>query len=390
MTRAPRLGVLIALLLATALLLPSAPSAPRAEPPGRGLRLSACVALGPIETVADLNRFVRRSPGVPALRGADVGIDVLLGDGRRLWLFADTLQSDSAGTRFVRNSALVVDGGCARAVSGPGRDAVIPDRADGVGYWPMSAFAVDRPGRTTVVVLAQRVRTVGTGPFDFETLGASVAVFGVPDGEAPRLRRLADIGPDVADPASPTWGAAVARERRWVYLYGTSTRPIAGVHGFALQVARSRRSHLADPGRWRYWDGAGWSTDPSRAARLIPERGGVSQTLSVFQQGGRWWAVSKQDEFLGTTLAAWPAPEPWGPFRAPTALLDIPCDPSTGELRYLALAHPDLLPRRGTVVVSWSRNNLDPGQVCDDPSRYRPIFRRVRLPAPGQPGMRAP
>ncbi|HEU5036593.1 MAG TPA: hypothetical protein VFT70_06305 [Nocardioides sp.] len=375
-----QLGVLAVVLVATTLLL-SWGSAPRVPRGHNALQLSECVVVEPVDTVADLNRFVRRTPGVPGMRGADVGIDLLLADGRRLWFFADTLQSDPDLTRFVHNSALLTDGDCVRAVSGPGRSAVIPDRFDGVGYWPMSGFTIERPRRTTVVVLSQRVRAVGPGSFGFEILGPSVAVIGVPHGRRPQLRRITDLGPDLAAADRPTWGAALARVGHRVYLYGTSTRPISGVHGFALHVARTRVADIADARGWHYWDGTGWNGDPARATPVVGELGGVSQTLSVFPAEGRWWILSKQDEFLGTSLAVWPADHPWGPFEPPIALLDIPCNPSTGELRYLALAHPDLLPRPGTMVVSWSRNNPDVFEVCQHPGLYRPRFDRVRLPA---------
>lgn len=375
--------MLVAVLAATALFLPSGPD--RAGENGSvqsGLRLSACVPLWDVDTVAGLNRFVRRTEGVPELRGADVGIDALLGDGRRMWFFADTLQSPSGGFRLVRNSALLVDDRCARAVTGPRRGELVPDRVDGTGYWPMSVFATDEEHGTTVVVLAQRVHSVGPSAFDFETLGPSVAILSVPDAGTPSLRRVVDLGPDSPDDRSPTWGAAVARGRGWIYVYGTSTRPIPGLHGFALRVARTRAGSIADPGSWRYWDGETWRRDARRAVAVLHERRGVSQTLSVFRQGRRWWALSKQDEFLGTVLAVWPAPHPWGPFGAPVPLRRIPCDTSTGELTYMALAHPGLLPRPGTVVVSWSRNNPDVREVCADPRLYRPRFDRVRLPLP--------
>ena len=380
MTGAARLGRLAVVVVAAAILLAPSAAPPPPGSPGRALEVSPCVDLGPIRSVGDLNRFVRTTPGAPALRGADVGVDVRLGDSRQLWFFADTLQTGDDGPRFVRNTALLVDGWCAHAVTGPGQEAVVPDRADGVGYWPMSAVALDHGDHTKVVVLAQRVRTVGAGPFDFEALGSSAAVLTVADGGSPHLSRVVDLGPDDASPDRPAWGAATTLHRRWVYLYGTSTRPIATLHGFALRVARTRVVAVTEPSRWRYWDGHRWQDDPARAVPVIHERGGVSQTLSVFHESGRWWALSKQDEFLGTALAVWPADRPRGPFGPATPLLRIPCDASTGTLRYLALAHPDLLPRPGTVVVSWSRNDVDLADVCADPSLYRPRFRRVRLP----------
>jgi hypothetical protein len=48
----------------------------------------------------------------------------------------------------------------------------------------------------------------------------------------------------------------------------------------------------------------------------------------------------------------------------------------------MPLAHPDLLPQDGTVVVSWSNNKADPQEVLDNPLLYRPSFDRVQLPQP--------
>src|SRR3546814_6926392 len=96
------------------------------------------------------------------------------------------------------------------------------------------------------------------------------------------------------------------------------------------------------------------------AQELIPARGGVSQTLSVFEQDGTWYALSKRDEFLGTDLTVWTASSPTGPFTAHGALAQMPSDTVKGDLRYMPLAHPGLLPQDGTMVVSYSRNRTDP------------------------------
>ncbi len=371
-----RLGVLGLVLAVLGLLLPVA-SVQGAAP--EMTWLSPCYPTGPVDTVAGLNRFARSAAGVEGFRGADIGVDVLLPDGRRLWFFGDTLQSASGeDDHLVRNSILVTVPGCARLVEVHPDESPIPDRSDGVGYWPMSAFHTG----DEVYVLAQRVRTISSDPWGFEILGSSVAVFTVPDRGPPVLSGVTDLGADQPDPSEPVWGAAIARAGGWVYIYATSTRPLAGTHGFALRVARTRPSDLADRSAWVFWDGMSWTPDEEQAVAVIGEVGGVSQTLSVFRSRGRWWALSKRNEFLGTDLAVWPATRPQGPFGAPDVLFRIPCgDP--GEVQYMPLAHPELLPRPGTVVVSWSRNNLDLAAVCSDPTLYRPEFRRVRLPDVG-------
>jgi hypothetical protein len=343
-----------------------------------------CVATGALDSVAAVNRFASkvRGPG-GEFQGGDVGTDVRLQDGRRLFLFGDTLRGeDFDGASFVRNSMMVVTPGCAQVVLPADHGALIPSRDDGVGYWPMSVAAVERPGYDVVGVATQRVGDLGdpsAGVFNFEILGPSMAVFLVPRGETPQLIGQVDLGPDSADPTRPVWGAAAAVVGEDVYLYGTS-RPTEGSLGFALQVARVRLDDVLELSAYRYWDGTDWVADAGRAAVLIPADGGVSATLSVFRRGQTWYALSKQDEVLGTELAIWTAPAPTGPFTLGSTPAEIPSDAVSGTLRYMPLAHPDLLPKKGTVLVSYSQNNTDFAKVQDDPRLYRPRFLRVPLP----------
>jgi len=342
--------------------------------------LGDCVPTGPRRTVADINRFVDAAAGAPDFLGADVGVDVRLPGGRSLWLFADTLRRTTSSDPLVRNSMLLFSPGCARVVLPPGSGPIVPDRADGVGYWPMSAWLLDPGSAPTLYVMLQRVAVEpGTG-FGFVTLGPALAIFDLTPSGHPVLRQRLDLGPDDRSGAAPEWGAASARHGGWLYLYGTSTRDLPGIHGFALRVARVRPQEVADQARWRYWDGASWQPEPDAAAILIPEQGGVSGTLSVWRQDGRWYVLSKQDEFLGRQVVVWPGDSPVGPFGPPQAVAELPCDPDTGELRYMPLAHPGLLPIAGTVVVSYSRNYLSLADICAAPSRYRPYFLRVVLP----------
>jgi hypothetical protein len=349
-----------------------------------GARLGACVAFRLGDTVAELNQEIGASAGVPEFLGADVGVDVWLSETRSLWLFADTLQRTPTGYALVRNSMLLLTPSCLQVVEPPRGGAVVPDRSDGVGYWPMSAWMLDRGGDTIVYAMFQRVRAEpdagASSGIDFVTLGPALVVFRVTDSGAPQLVTKVELGTDDPSKESPEWGAAAALDGGWLYLYGTSTRDLAGIHGFALRVARVRPDHATDMSRWRYWDGREWRPEPDDAAPLILEEGGVSQTLSVWSQGGRWYVLSKENEFLGDHIVVWRGDAPQGPFGPPRDVADLPCDPNTGELRYMPLAHPGLLPEPGTVVVSYSRNYVDPAQVCAAPWRYRPYFLRVALP----------
>jgi hypothetical protein len=351
--------------------------------PVPGASQTECVATPKISTLAELNEFAGKVRGGAAFQGADVGADVLLQDGRRLWVFGDTLRAPNfSGQRFVRNSMLVLGHGCAATVLPADHGALIPDRSDGIGYWPMSIARVQRDDYDLVGVATQRVTSTGTpdGSFAFQSLGSAVAVFVVERGKTPQLLGQRDLGKDDKDPARPQWGAAAAVQGDWVYLYGTARPQQKGVFGFSLRVARTRIENIMDTAKWQYWDGHAWQKSASRAQELIPADQGVSQTLSVFPRNGKWYAVSKRDEFLGTDLVVWTAPSPTGPFDSGTVVGHLPSDLKTGELRYMPLAHPDLMPDPASVLVSYSRNNTDVQKVEDDPFLYRPQFVRVPLP----------
>lgn len=352
---------------------------PLQEPP---TTLGSCIQTGVLDSVEALNRLVTKVLGDDAFAGADVGASVELQDARRLFVFGDTLRSaDFVGQRFVHNSMLVFSPGCGQVVMPRSRGALVPDREDGVGYWPMSIARIELPGRDLVGVGLQRVRmTGGTDVFDFEVLGPAIARFDVPRGGIPELQSVQDIGADRADTTQPMWGAAAVVDGGWIYMYGTSRPADAGVTGFALRVARTKPETVGEPDTWRYWNGKAWVRDAKSARELIGYKGGVSQTLSVFRVGKTWYALSKRDEVLGRDLTIWTAPGPTGPFVAAPPSAAIPSDAVTGTLRYMPLAHPDLLPEPGTVVVSYSINNTDFTVVQNDPRRYRLRFLRVDLP----------
>lgn len=390
-TRAWRVRVLGAVAPLTVAMLALAVVVPRAEvaaaPRLTSLAASSeCVRAGSVRSVDDLNRIARLR-GTDDFRGGDVGADALLQDDRRVWLFGDTLRGGTTGPTYVRNSMLVTDGRCLRAVVPATGGALIPDRPGGgdhpVGHWPMSTLVDHRTGYDLLYVTTQRVRTTGSGAFDFENLGLSVAVFVVPVGGTPQLLDQRDIGPDRTGREHTTWGAATTLvgtgRDRWVYVYGTANPGTDQAWGYSLRVARVRPDDLVHRSRWRYWDGSGWSRSEADASEMIPARDGVSQTLSVFTRGDRWYALSKRNDLLGSDITVWTADSPTGPWSSGEAVAKVD-QGETGQVRYMPLAHPTLFPEDGSVVASYSTNDTDSSRVLEDPLRYRPHFVRVPLP----------
>ena len=329
----------------------------------------------------------------PHFVGADVGLSLRLQDNRVVWMYGDTTRrvGDKEGT--VRNSMVIDEGNCRRLLLPVGGGAAIPDRADGTGYWPTAMIA--SPG--TLYVAAQRVQQAGND-LGFVNLGPAIAIFDLEPGAVPVLRSVMDISPDDSSRTRIGWGAAIADGGDgWWYVYGTRHPAATEAFGWEVRVARTRADRILDVHRWQYWDGRGWSRHAEGSVPVIAAEGGVSQTFSVVHRGSEaansagadgsaepsgsptWYAVSKRDGDLGTDLAVWPASAPQGPFADAVTVGVVPHE--SPVVRYMPLAHPDLVPADArSIVVSVSRNSLDPLLLARDPLLYRPFFVDITLP----------
>ena len=341
---------------------------------------SSVVDCRPIEPYADLEALAAdfaRAPSVMGLAGGDMAVDTLLSSGTHLMAFGDSLL-DSPATRepIVRNALLAFAGDRACLVLGRSGSAFVPDRADGVGYWPMS-LAETAPD--TVAMFAQRVQDQRSDRF--VNLGPSLVEVRVDDDGIPHVVDVIDIGDDNPSRQRIGWGAASWHaDNGYVYIYGTANPERDLVFGWSLHVARATPQHLFDTDSWEYWTGEEWANDAEAAEPIIPAVGGVEQTLSVFAEGDTWYAVSKRDGYLGSDVVIRSAPSPTGPFTVGEAVASRPSYPESGILAYAALAHPALFPEPGTIVLSVSRNSTDSDAVSADPTLYRPEFFRVPLP----------
>jgi hypothetical protein len=346
-----------------------------APTPGRDSNAD-CQATDPYSDIEALAADIARAPSIVGLAGGDMAVDTALSDGDLLMAFGDTiLDSPLTQERMVRNAVLAFGGDRTCLVLGPGGSAFIPDRSDGVGYWPTSLTEV-APG--TVAMFAQRV--ADRRDDRFVNLGPGLAEVHVDDG-IPHVVRVIEIGPDDPSRQRIGWGAGVWRaDDGFIYIYGTANPERDLVFGWSLHVARVAPDRIFDTGSWEYWVGTGWSPDATRAVEIIPAVGGVEQTLSVFAIDQEWYAVSKRDGYLGDAVVIRSAPSPTGPFTAGEVVAVRPSYPEAGILRYAALAHPALFPEPGTIVLSVSNNATDAEAVSADPTLYRPEFFRVPLP----------
>lgn len=351
----------------------ASPLTTKGTDPGR-----SCTTPGPT-SAEGADDLLQGMDDLPTAEGGDHGGSIALADGRRMFVFGDTIRASGISPFLVRNSVLVADGGCLQALEVDDEGPAIPDRGD-LGYWPMSMRAVEVPGGTTVQVVTAGVRRTGLGAY--ETVGSNLATFEVPTGRMPRLTSHRQLGTSTNDPRVPTWGAALWESGGWVYVYGTTSNRDKSTFGWSLRVARTRPEDLADTTSWEYWGGSAWAKGEPAAARrpeaaLIPADGGVSHVLSVIERDGSWYAVSKVGDYVGDTLAVWKAPSPTGPF-VKHEVRDLS---NSAEIRrYTPLAHPDLETSSGRLLVSWSESPTATGPYYTTPSLYRPRFAEIDLP----------
>ena len=345
--------------------------------------LVSCERFTSYVDLEEMQRAIVGSPSIVGIVGADIATSVRLPGSELLFAFGDTiLDAPITPQRGVRNSLLSFNDDRACLILGDDGAAFIPDRQDGVGYWPTSLADATHPGvavRPLAVMFLQRVRETSDG--GFINLGPALAEIVIDGDGLPRSGRVIDIGDDTPSRQRIGWGAASWRaDDGHIYIYGTANPDRDLVFGWSLHVARVPAQEVFDVSAWRYWDGQAWQGDPAAAATLIPAVGGVSQTLSVFADDRAWYAVSKQDDFLGSEVVIWSAPGPMGPFVASGSVASKPSDAARGIVRYAAVAHPTLFPQEGTVVVSVSQNTTDETALAADPTIYRPEFFRVPLP----------
>ena len=349
-----------------------------ADPAADTQTLTNCEAVTPYADLDELGAALASAPSIHGIVGADVATDVRLASDDLLVAFGDTLLDPQiARDSSVRNSLLAFSTDRTCLVLGPEGAAFVPDRPDGVGYWPTSLVEVAPTG--AVALFLQRVRETSDG--EFVNLGPSIAEIAINSDGLPQLIRVLDIGADEPSRQRIGWGAASWRgDDGLVYVYGTANPETELVFGWSLHLARVRPEQIFDATAWEFWTPRGWDARATDATALIPAEGGVSQTLSVFSREGRWYAVSKRDDYLGSDVVIWSAAEPTGPFVASEPVAQRPSDVDAGIVRYAVLAHPTLYPQDGTLVVSVSQNTTDPDALAIDPTLYRPEFFRVPLP----------
>ena len=302
--------------------------------------------------------------------GADGVLSVLLPDGRVVWDFSDTFLgrvnpdgSRPPGQPFINNSMIVQEADrLAQTLHGGTPQApdslVIPA---GPRSWYWAGDMTVEGDRLRLFVM--EFRRTGPGIFDFEWVGNAIASFILPE------LTLDSVVPTHGE-NNVMYGAALLEDGGYTYIYGTED--VGGTEKY-LHIARAVSGDML--GSWEFYNGSGWSQDPSASARLLK---GVGNGFGVTRVGNRYLLFTMDSLFpFNDELVLYSSTSPWGPFGQRTLVYRTP-ESQQGLFTYDAHVHPEFTDSSG-LLLSYDVNTFDPDELLSDVDSYRPRFIRVKV-----------
>lgn len=290
------------------------------------------------------------SAAAAGITGADGAQSVVAG-GRAYWFFGDTVRTGPAGRPDVIPASVALSGDtdasdCIDLTFKAARGQAEPlfPRLDETTAWPDGVIALDDGSIAFYMVKAYR-----QSPFAWHVgaVGLGIVRAGALAGE----RTVETIWDERSGFGSRVTGArSPVRVGDDVYVY-------LNTEGGGNYVARADIGHLGEAAAYRYWDGASWTADASRAAPLWPAEASPYPADNGVQvtPDPRGGYLALYNDGLAR-LAVRRAPDPWGPWSAPVTWLD--CRTLVEDrypFCYSAELHPELSRDGGaTVYVTFS------------------------------------
>ena len=358
-----------------------------------------------VERASDWEALFKRTSG---WTGSDAcysyplsGVDApgSAGLGSTLFLFGDTFVGDVApnGSRLPgfsapRNTAARLDAATpdpaaitfSWGINAQGKpDAVftpaVPSSNAQDFLWPQDGFA----SGGTMRMFGLRLEATSAAP-GFKPVGVSVLSWpagdelpspNVEETEAPLFIPGVNGNGDVIFGAAVmpnTAEAGAPSPDGYVYVYGHLNVPLNKL----LVAARVLPGDVDDFSQWRFWDGASWQPDITRAATLTDR---VSSELSMTPlPGGRFLLVFQLDT-ISRNVVARVASSPIGPFGPTQQIWRCPePDQWPGAWCYNAKAHPHLS-GLNELIISYNVNTQKLRDLVNIADIYRPRFIRVRI-----------
>ena len=304
----------------------------------------------------------------------DGAISIPLDKKKSLWLYGDSHVGEQTGDiretiipNVFGNVFVVLDGDSARTIVGgdPGspHPVIESEPVDGkhAVYWPHHGFLKDG----ILHLFAGHIIFGGSGgTWDFHCRALVYCRLSYPDFKLISLQELEAYPINNVD-----YGFGMHEYKGYYYFYGNQVQGyFASLHAGRARLINNR---LQD---WEYFDGTGWTTDPSKTQPLAGIDVSVSSQFSIFKHKNKYILLN-QERGIGTTdIYTFIADNPTGPWYNKKHIYTTPETIRDDNLfTYNAMAHPqyDL---NDMLLVTYCVNTH---KLTNSVSNYRPRYIRV-------------
>jgi hypothetical protein len=322
----------------------------------------------------------------PRWLGADGAYSVDLGNGRVLWLFADTFIATSPAhvrreSTMIRNSVAIEQG------YDPSRAAMkfywrnnienptsfFPEQGDD-WYWPGDGIRVG----PVLLVFLMKMQAMTPGPFGFAATGWEAVLITNPDDE-PGYWKIKILDCPQNNFGVVIGSGGVLREGDYIYAFGSREPAVHDIYLVRWPVEAILLGNLQSP---QWWDGtkSAWL-----AQRDLPPKpqpifaNGVTEFTVDYDPQLKAFLEIQTQGFGDAQIALRTAPVltgPWSPlqifYRPPEA--DLP-----GVFNYAAKAHPELTGTGADLILTYATNAADFSKLVGDTQLYYPRVLKAQI-----------
>ena len=337
-------------------------------------------------------------PYTESWAGADAAYSIPFAANQSLWLFGDSFvnvrdPASRSGAKFIRNSIGIsntdsngkpewsINYYWGRKGKSDPRAFFEPKEGSGYWYWPMDGFLA---GQKLYVVLS-RVRALGgSGPFNFEVIGAdlaSISNFTLPP-EKWTVEYVELTSSNVAFP-----GASTLVIGQYAYFYtlvdkkAEKRRPIV-LFRVALKRLTEPNQNLeyyATDHKWKR------GFDVLDAAEIFPS--GDTEMSVRYHEDSRKWVAVRGPEFLTNKILISTSETITGPWTEWRVLYEVPeMKPSTpgfdqSVFCYAGKEHIEFYqPEKNEILVTYACNSSKPEVLVSNMAIYKPVPVHLALP----------
>lgn len=349
------------------------------------LCLLCCGPLHAAEFVAsiapDLNAPFRTTNG---WTGADGAYSIPLSRNKTLWLFSDSWvgkvrDGKRTDTKMINNTIAIQEHGKAPKfyyrtnATGAAESFIKP--VDGRGFYWLFHGTRTRDG---LFFFLRQVEIVNPkSVFGFRGFNTALAHIKNPD-DHPLKWRIEQVQFPFAEydgKYSTVFGAAVMKDKGFVYIYGNRSAPEKADKGMLVARVPERKFAVFD--EWRFFSNGEWKSDFKSATPICAE---APSEASV-----SYWPALKKYVFVHTiglsgTVAIRTGDTPVGPWSEPIEIYKAPeMNYPAKVFVYAGKAHPQLSKKRDELIITYASNSFDIFEIIKDARLYYPHFLRVKL-----------